>query len=359
MLTLVTLGVRDLERARRFYVEGLRGRVVLAQDDVVFVQAGHGLLLSLWGVDDLRADTGAEAFAAPADAPLALAHNVSSEEEVHRVLARAEAAGGTVLRAAERASWGGLQAYLADPDGFRWEVAHNPGLRVHADGRVELGGVEAAVTVRAATPRDAVAVAALHAQGIASGVASFEPEAPTAAEVLHRIVGTTGPHAWLVAELEGRVVGWAATAPYSVAGVLLGHRRGRGLREPRCTGAASAAGSSSTCSTVRRPAACTSCWPACCRATRRRLALFASAGFREAGLLRRHAQVGGEWRDCLLFEALLGVRPRRRRAARRPRRSPARACRGPSSRRPRPAAGGRTRARRASARRPTRCPAWG
>ena len=107
---------------------------------MVFVQAGHGLLLSLWGVEALRADTGAAAFAPPAHAPLALAHNVASEERGRPgAVPRGVAAGGTLVRGRPSgAPWGGLQGYLADPDGFRWEVAHNPGLRVHADGRVEL-----------------------------------------------------------------------------------------------------------------------------------------------------------------------------------------------------------------------------
>jgi len=306
VLSLLTLGVRDLDRARRFYVDGLGGRVVLALPDVVFVQAGHGLLLSLWGLEALRADTGAGAYAPPAQAPLALAHNVASEDEVERVLVRAVAAGGSLVRAAGRAPWGGLQGYLADPDGFHWEVAHNPGLKVHADGRVELVEAAADVTVRTATPRDAVAVAEIHAAGVATGTAAVEPEAPTAAEVVHRIVGSTAPHAFLVAAQGDRVVGWAATSPHSTRGCLSGvadvavhvdpQAQGRGvgrqlLDELRVRSAAG--GLHKLLARVLEGNAVAA-------------ALFAAGGFTEAGLLRRHARVDGAWRDCLLVEALLG-----------------------------------------------------
>lgn len=305
MLSLVTLGVRDVERSRRFYVDGLGGRVVLALPEVVFVQAGHGLLLSLWGVEDLRADTGAATLAPAEQAPLALAHNVTSEDEVDRVLSRAVAAGGTLVRGAARASWGGLQAYLADPDGFRWEVAHNPGLRVHADGRVELGDAVAGLVVRPATPRDAVAVAAIHGAAVAAR-STVEPTAPAPAEVLHRIVGTTAPHAFLVAEAEGRVVGWAATAPHSPRAWLAGVAEVAICVEPPAQGRgvgarlladlaerATAAGLHKLLGRVLPGSAAAA-------------ALFAGAGFREAGLLRRHVRHDGAWRDCLLVELLLG-----------------------------------------------------
>ena len=306
MLSLVTLGVRDLGRSRRFYVDGLGGRVVLALADVVFVQAGHGLLLSLWDVEALRADTGAEAFAPPAQAPLAFAHNVVSEGDVDRVLSRGVAAGGTLVRGASRAPWGGLQGYLADPDGFHWEVAHNPGLHVHADGRVELVDAAQGVTVRTATPRDAVTVAAIHAAGVATRAATFEPEAPAPAEVLHRIVVTTAPYAFVVAELEDRVVGWAATSPHSprecfsgiaeVAVYVDRAAQGRGvgaqlLAEVRAR--SEAAGLHKLLGRVLPGNAAAA-------------ALFAGCGFTDAGVLRRHARVDGEWRDCLLVEALLG-----------------------------------------------------
>ncbi len=142
MLSLVTLGVRDLAASRRFYTEGLGAAVVLDLPEVVFVQAAHGVLLSLFGVDDLQADAGSDEPAGdPARAPVVFAHNVPDEPAVDAAVERAVAAGGRVLQRARRASWGGWYAHVSDPDGFRWEIAHNPGLRVAADGSVTIGTV--------------------------------------------------------------------------------------------------------------------------------------------------------------------------------------------------------------------------
>ncbi len=135
---LVTLGVRDLAVARRFYVEGLGWRPTLDLDEIVFLQVGHGLLLALFPVAALEDDIGRGAVptVAGASAPFALAHNVASEREVDEAIARVVAAGGMVLKPAQRAAFGGYHGYVADPDGFRWEIAHNPGLSVDPDGRV-------------------------------------------------------------------------------------------------------------------------------------------------------------------------------------------------------------------------------
>ncbi len=137
-LSLVTLGVTDLDAARRFYVDGLGWRPVLDAGEAVFIQVGHGLLLSLYGRADLAREAGTAA--GPTEPPpVALAHNVDGEDEVHRVVAAVRAAGGEVVAEPSRASWGGTSAYVADPDGFRWEIAHNPGLVVEPDGSVRMG----------------------------------------------------------------------------------------------------------------------------------------------------------------------------------------------------------------------------
>jgi uncharacterized protein len=141
-LTLVTLGVRDLAASRRFYVEGLGWEPTLDVDDVVFLQVAPGVLLALWPSTELRADIDAERPPfGPADAaPFALAHNVASGAEVDTAIEKAVAAGGTVLKPAQPAPlFGGRQGYVADPDGFRWEIAYNPGLTVAPDGRVVMG----------------------------------------------------------------------------------------------------------------------------------------------------------------------------------------------------------------------------
>lgn len=137
-LSLVTLGVTDLDAARRFYVEGLGWRPVLDAGEAVFIQVGHGVLLSLYGRRDLARE--ARTAAGPTEPPpISLAHNVGSEDEVHRVVETVRAAGGEVVAEPSRASWGGVTAYVADPDGFRWEIAHNPGLVVGPDGTVRMG----------------------------------------------------------------------------------------------------------------------------------------------------------------------------------------------------------------------------
>ncbi len=137
-VTVITLGVPDLEEARRFYVQGLGWTPVMDAPSVVFIQVGHGLLLALFGPDDLAGDVGT------GDAPrgpgsFTLAHNVGDENEVREATARFEAAGGTVLKAPQRAEWGGYHSYAADPAGFVWEIAHNAGLSVDSEGTVSMG----------------------------------------------------------------------------------------------------------------------------------------------------------------------------------------------------------------------------
>ena len=138
-VTLLTLGVTDLDVARRFYVDGLGWRPLLDAGEAVFLQVGPGLVLSLWGRADLAREAGTSA--GPVEPPpFSLAHNVATEDDVQRVVADLRAAGGTVVSEPARASWGGVTAYVADPDGFRWEVAWNPGLVVGADGTVRMTG---------------------------------------------------------------------------------------------------------------------------------------------------------------------------------------------------------------------------
>src|SRR6202162_216626 len=126
-ISLVTLGVQNLARARAFY-EALGWRGAQQPDDeIVFFQAG-GMVFALW--------TALGGHGAPG---IELAHNVRSPEEVDALLARAWSAGATIARPAARADWGGGQGAFADPDGYVWEVAHNPGWTLGADGSGRLG----------------------------------------------------------------------------------------------------------------------------------------------------------------------------------------------------------------------------
>ena len=135
-VSLITLGVRDLGRARRFY-EALGWQTGAAPaDDVVFFQAG-GMILALWVRDRLAEDTGIED--AGGWGGITLAYNTRSPEEVDAVLAEAEAAGGTVLRPGGATFWGGYSGVFADPEGHPWEVAHNPHWTLAEDSSISLG----------------------------------------------------------------------------------------------------------------------------------------------------------------------------------------------------------------------------
>ncbi len=121
-LSLVTLGVADLDRARSFY-EALGWQASGPTDDVVFFQAG-AIVLGLWGRADLARDTVVDD--AGGWGGITLAHNVRSPAEVDATLAEVEAAGGSIRRPGARTEWGGYSGVFADVDGHSWEVAHNP-----------------------------------------------------------------------------------------------------------------------------------------------------------------------------------------------------------------------------------------
>lgn len=134
-ISLVTLGVADLARARAFYERlGWRGQEV---EHTVFFQAG-GLGLVLWHGDALAADAGVAARDGDGFRGLSLAQNVRSEAEVDAVVAAAEQAGGTVTRRPAPTFYGGYAGYFTDPDGHAWEIAWNPGFPLAADGTITI-----------------------------------------------------------------------------------------------------------------------------------------------------------------------------------------------------------------------------
>ena len=135
-ISIVTLGVHDLERAIAFYeamglVAGMK-----VPGDVAFFQMG-GVLLALWPRDKLALDAGIDPDG-HGFRGTALAYNTRSEAEVGDVLARAQDAGGRIVKPAQRAFWGGWYGYFADTEGNLWEVAHNPGFPLDAEGRISL-----------------------------------------------------------------------------------------------------------------------------------------------------------------------------------------------------------------------------
>ena len=133
-VSLITLGVADVRRAREFYERlGWRGQEV---EETVFFQAG-GMAVVLWGRDKLADDAGL-ADSGAAFGGIVLAHNVRSREEVDRVIAAAATAGGTISREPAETFYGGYAACFSDPDGHPWGIAHNPGFTLAADGTLTL-----------------------------------------------------------------------------------------------------------------------------------------------------------------------------------------------------------------------------
>ena len=135
-ISFVTLGVRDLARSRAFYRALGWQESAGSKEAVAFFQVGN-IAFALFGRDDLAADAGVAA-AGQGFAGFTLAHNVPSEGDVDATLQEAVAAGGALVAAGNRAPWGGFRGYFADPDGFLWEVCHNPFFPLDEHGFVRL-----------------------------------------------------------------------------------------------------------------------------------------------------------------------------------------------------------------------------
>ena len=140
-LTIVTLGVGDLERSARFYADlGWEQRGDLADGIVWFKTSGSWV--GLFGHDALAEDARLAAVPVedlPAFRGVTLALNLASEAEVDRAFARVQEVGGRVVKPAERMSWGGYSGYFADPDGHLWEIAFAPMFPPDEQGRIEIG----------------------------------------------------------------------------------------------------------------------------------------------------------------------------------------------------------------------------
>jgi catechol 2,3-dioxygenase-like lactoylglutathione lyase family enzyme len=134
-VSLITIGVRDLARARTFY--GALGWTTNAEPgaEIAFFQVG-GMAVALWDRAELAKDSGA--VDGGGWGGITLAHNVASPQAVDEVLAEAEAAGATIARPGLATFWGGYSGVFVDPDGHPWEVAHNPHWTLGADGSITL-----------------------------------------------------------------------------------------------------------------------------------------------------------------------------------------------------------------------------
>ncbi len=126
-LSFITLAVTDLAASRKFYLDGLGWRPELdVPGEVVMFRVAEKVILSLWDGDAFAAEVGARP-ARGGVPPITLAHNCRTPDEVDRVLADVGSVGASTVRPGTERDWGGYSGYFADPDGFRWEVACNPG----------------------------------------------------------------------------------------------------------------------------------------------------------------------------------------------------------------------------------------
>jgi uncharacterized protein len=137
-ISLVTLGVADLSRARTFYERlGWQGQEV---EETVFFRTG-GIVVVLWGRDKVADDAGIEDGGTDGFGGMTLAHNVRSRVEVDEVLDQAVSAGAVITRAARETFYGGYAGFFTDPDGHVWEVAYNPGFALDRDGAITVPDV--------------------------------------------------------------------------------------------------------------------------------------------------------------------------------------------------------------------------
>lgn len=140
-ISLITLGVRDLKKARAFY-DALGWQAASEEHaDSMIPYNINGMAFALYGWDELAEDA-----QIPAEGSgfrgIALAYNVRNEEEVDAALKEAQAAGGKIVKPGQKVFWGGYSGYFADPDGHLWEVAYNPFSPLGPGGEFQWGGVD-------------------------------------------------------------------------------------------------------------------------------------------------------------------------------------------------------------------------
>ena len=139
-VSLITLAVADVDASKRFYLDGLGWSPYLdAPGEVVMIQVGQHLVLSLWDAGHFEDEVGSR-MRGDGVPPITLAHNVSSNEEVDEILSLAAKIGADPVMPAQEREWGGYSGYFADPDGHLWEAAHAPMFPVSDDGTIEIPG---------------------------------------------------------------------------------------------------------------------------------------------------------------------------------------------------------------------------
>ena len=135
-MSVITLGIAEIARSRRFYAEGFGWRPGFENAEIVFYQM-NGFVLGTWLEAALAADSGRPGLARPG--AFALAHNVPGRDDVQPAIDRLLAAGGRLLKAPVAPPHGGFAGYVADPDDHAWEIAWNPAWAIAEDGRVTFG----------------------------------------------------------------------------------------------------------------------------------------------------------------------------------------------------------------------------
>lgn len=135
-ISVITLGIADLARSRRFYVDGFGWSPVFENEEIIFYQM-NGLMLGTWLQGALETDMRRSGLVRPG--AFALAHNVATAGVVQPLIDRLADAGGTILRDGDAPPHGGFRGYVADPDDHCWEIAWNPSWTIDAEGRVTFG----------------------------------------------------------------------------------------------------------------------------------------------------------------------------------------------------------------------------
>jgi catechol 2,3-dioxygenase-like lactoylglutathione lyase family enzyme len=136
-ISVLTLGIADLARSRRFYVDGFGWTPVFENEEIVFYQM-NGLILGTWLEQALAADMQRGGLERPG--AFSIAHNVPARDDVEPLMERLAEAGGRIGRAADAPPHGGFRGYVADPDDHMWEIAWNPAWPIDAEGRVTFAG---------------------------------------------------------------------------------------------------------------------------------------------------------------------------------------------------------------------------
>lgn len=135
-VSVITLGVRDLARSRRFYVEGFGWKPVFENEEIVFYQM-NGFMLGTWLRQELSKDMQRDDLVTPG--AFSLAHNVASRDDVQPIIEHLARVGGRILRPADAPIHGGFRGYVADPDDHAWEIAWNPAWHIDEQGHVTFG----------------------------------------------------------------------------------------------------------------------------------------------------------------------------------------------------------------------------